>query len=231
MTSFNAVTKTAKVFSITGKYLLKSMISGSCVVDLKSRWACEILNHFNIDLTIKGRPALLNQSSVMLGNHISYLDIPILIACCPDVVFVSKKEVKYWPVIGNAAVKMKTIFVERHNADSRASAKATIARSLKEKNLNLIIFPSGITKIGVSPRWQKGIFEIAEENNIVVYPFRIKYSPERDCAYIDDDNLLIHMSNLFRLKKIKVTVEFHPAVLVNTESINHWKEWSEASDF
>lgn len=208
-----------------------SMKPGSDVVTLKSGWAREVLNHFNIDLTIKGPPTLHRESSIMLGNHISYLDIPVLIACCPDVVFVSKKEVKHWPLIGSAAVKMKTIFVDRKSTNSRAAAKITIAHSLKEKNLNLIIFPSGTTKIGSSPRWQKGIFEIAEENKILVHPFRIKYSPLRQCAYIDDDNLLTHMMNLFKLKKINVVVEFHEPVYVTSSDLDIYKSWSESSEF
>lgn len=231
MISLNDALKSAKVFSITGKYLLKSMKPKSDIVALKSGWAREVLSHFKIDLEIVGLPTLNNQSSILLGNHISYLDIPILLACVPDTVFVSKKEVKYWPVIGTAATKMKTIFVERKKATSRAMAKAAIGNSLKEDNLNLIIFPSGTTKIGKSLRWQKGIFEIAQETKTLVHPFRIKYFPLRECAYIDDDNLATHMMNLFKLKKIDVKLEFHPPVYVTEQCVEYWKLWSESSDF
>lgn len=223
----NGTLKVAQVFSITGKYLWLSRKKGCDVTSLKYGWASEILNHFKIDLEVSGPATNLDESYILLGNHVSYLDIPILIFCAPEVVFVSKKEVKSWPVIGSAAVKMKTIFVERENSVSRKKAKESIAKRLEEKNQKLIIFPSGTTSMGPSPRWQKGIFEIAEENKIKIRPFRIKYSPLRQAAYIGDDNLLAHMLNLFNIPRLSVSVEFHEVIDVHLSDMDKWKVWCE----
>lgn len=221
--------KVMQVFSITGRYLLLSKKSGSDVVTLKHDWSRDILKHFKIELEIKGTPALLDTSCILLGNHISYLDIPLIIKSCPDVIFVSKNEVRYWPVIGAAAVKMETIFVQRKNNDSRSAAKEKISESLGLENKRVVIFPSGTTSIKPSVRWQRGIFEVAQQNNIRIQPFRLTYEPLRESAYIDDDNLLISMFNLFKLKKIKAVLEFHLPTNVNVSDCENWKSWCEGS--
>ncbi|MBC7428596.1 MAG: 1-acyl-sn-glycerol-3-phosphate acyltransferase [Bacteriovorax sp.] len=229
MNKFSGLVNVAKVFLITGKYLLLSKKPGSDVVMLKNDWSREILEHFKIDLEIKGNARELDASCILLGNHISYLDIPVLIRCCPDITFVSKKEVKYWPVIGNAAVKMQTIFVERGSSHSRAKAKEQITNSLLNKTQRLAIFPSGTTSIKASERWQKGVFEIAEKNNIKIQPFKLSYEPLREAAYIDDDNLLVHMYDLLKHKKIKVILELHEPVDVGVNDCDLWKSWCESS--
>ncbi len=229
MSKISGVLKVAKVFSITGKYLLLSQRKESSVVTLKHNWSKDILSHFKIDLEIKGTPAKLDSSCILLGNHISYLDIPILLRSCPDITFVSKAEVKSWPVIGNAAVKMNTIFVERKNSDSRKKAKDKIATALLETKKRLVIFPSGTTSIRPSLRWQKGIFEIAGQNNIRVQPFKLSYEPLRESAYIDDDNLLVHMYDLFKQKRVKVVLEFHEPVIVSEGDCEIWKSWCESA--
>lgn len=91
--NFENSKKVAQVFSITGKYLRLAKKPNADVVNLKSLWAKEILQHLNLNVQIIGKPSSENLPSLLVGNHISYLDIPILMAACPDVSFVSKKEV------------------------------------------------------------------------------------------------------------------------------------------
>ncbi|MBC7540224.1 MAG: 1-acyl-sn-glycerol-3-phosphate acyltransferase [Bacteriovorax sp.] len=229
MIQFERLVKVAKVFSITGKYLRYSHKKESEIVNVKSLWAKDIINHFKINIQIIGKPTKQNEPCLFVGNHISYLDIPILIHGCPELSFVSKKEVKSWPVIGYAAVKMQTIFIERSNANSRAAAKNQIATSLLTNKQKLAIFPSGTTSIIPTPFWKKGAFEIAVLNNIKVQPFRIRYEPKRAAAYIDADNFLVHMYQLFILKKIDVTLEFHEPVYIkdSIEECSYWKKWCE----
>jgi 1-acyl-sn-glycerol-3-phosphate acyltransferase len=224
--------KVLKVFLITGKYLFLSWKKQSDIIDLKTRWSRDILNHFNINLKIEGSPVYSADPCIFIGNHISYLDIPLLLQGHPQVAFVSKKEVEKWPVIGSAAKKMKTIFVERSSRVSRNKAKEKITESLLENKAQIAIFPSGTTSLLLSSEWRKGVFEIAKNENISVQPFRIRYSPSRAAAYIDDDNLLIHMLQLFSLKSMDAFLEFHEPVSINsiTEDCEFWKQWAEQTD-
>ena len=229
MIQIKRLIKVVKVFSITGKYLQLTQKIEIDFINLKSLWSRDIITHFKIDLNILGKPVTHNGPTLFVGNHISYLDIPILLHSCPEISFVSKKEVKSWPVFGKVAVKMQTIFVERNNSRSRSTAKEEITNSLITRNQKLAIFPSGTTSIYATSIWKKGAFEIAENNDIWVQPFRIRYNPLRTAAYIDKDNFLIHMYQLFVLKKIEASIEFHEPVKIKNsiEECHYWKHWCE----
>lgn len=223
------IKKVVNVFSLTGKYLRLAERPEADVINLKNNWAKDVVNHFNISVQIKGNPINKDESFILVGNHISYLDIPILLYSCPEISFVSKKEVKSWPVIGNAATKAETIFVERNNSSSRNSAKIQITNSLLENKKKIAIFPSGTTSIRNSSFWKKGVFEIAEKNDIKVQPFRIRYEPLGPASYVGNDNFLQHMYQLFRLKKIFVSLEFHEPVSIKNsiDDCDYWKKWCE----
>jgi 1-acyl-sn-glycerol-3-phosphate acyltransferase len=229
MLNFKILYKIAKVFSLTGKYLHLSYADDADSIILKRHWGRDIVNHFNLKILMKGKPFNSNGPSILIGNHISYLDIPILFYAYPDISFVSKKEVRSWPIIGLAATKAQTIFVERESSSSRISAKNQITTSLIQNNKKLVIFPSGTTSIESTSDWKKGVFEIAEKNNILVQPFRIRYEPMRPAAYIDQDNFLAHMYNLLTFKRVEVSLEFHEPVKINDciADCNYWKKWCE----
>jgi 1-acyl-sn-glycerol-3-phosphate acyltransferase len=229
MLNLKKIKKIYKVFSITWKYLKLSSFSLSNVDDLKRRWSEEIISLFNIQLEILNRPKGNEGPFLFIGNHISYLDIPVLVNATPEISFVSKNEVKSWPIIGKAAIKGGTVFVKRENNLSRSNAKIQIGKKLVEENKKIIIFPSGTTSIRTSHFWKKGAFEIAKNNNVKIYPFRINYKQLGAAAYVGEDNFLIHMYQLLNCKEIKVMIEFHNPVYVT--DVAHdcivWKKWCE----
>jgi 1-acyl-sn-glycerol-3-phosphate acyltransferase len=224
------ILKVIKVFFLTGKYLHLSYADDADTVQLKQLWSNEILNHFNIKILMKGKPYFSAAPSILIGNHISYLDIPVLFSAFPDISFVSKKEVRSWPIIGRAAAKAHTIFVDRNSAHSRSSVRSDITNSLVDENKKMVIFPSGTTSIQTTLTWKKGAFEIAQENDIFVQPFRIRYEPMRAAAYIDQDNFLFHMYNLFTFKRVEVSLEFHRPVKIQDciSDCHYWKNWCES---
>ena len=223
------VIKVCKVFSMTGKYLKLASNKEADLDNLKISWSNEIISLFKMKIKIIGNPMNVEEAFLLVGNHISYLDIPILLNSVPEISFVCKNEVKSWPIIGQAASKAQTIFVERNNGLSRSLAKNKIASTLMEKKPKVVIFPSGTTSIKTSSSWKKGAFEIAENYNIKLQPFRIKYHPLRHVAYVGNDNLLIHMYQLLHLDEINVTLEFHEAVSITNilEDCSYWKNWCE----
>lgn len=221
--------KMCKVFSITGKYLKRSYDPSCNVALLKKNWSQEIISLFNIKIQVHGIPVSADGPYLLVGNHISYLDIPVLMSLGPELSFVSKSAIKSWPIIGKAAVKGQTIFVERSNTHSRDQAKKQIASNLMENKQNVVIFPSGTTSIHTSSFWKKGAFEIAEKNNIKLQPFRIRYKPLRAAAYVGKDNFLVHMYQILRFKEINVTLEFHEPVFITNslDDCRFWKNWCE----
>src|SRR5256885_13077216 len=62
---------------------------------------------------------------LMVSNHISWLDIPVLHAARHSR-FISKSDVKGWPLIGTLATAAGTLYIER---TSRRDARRMVQRS------------------------------------------------------------------------------------------------------
>ena len=226
LSRFSAAYNTWSIFYQTQLYLNKAKKNPDRITELKISWAQTILKIVGVETKIINAPSD-KSSLLLLGNHISYLDIPLLFATCKNISFVSKSEVRAWPIIGKAAELIGTVFVSRDKKSSRSSAKKTIATELKNEK-RIVIFPSGTTCETESKPWRPGAFQIAYENNALVQPFRITYSPLRRAAYIDDDMFLSHLYLLFKHGKITATIEFHEPVPINDIELDRqaWQNWS-----
>jgi 1-acyl-sn-glycerol-3-phosphate acyltransferase len=85
-------------------------------------------------------------NGVLVFNHLSYLDIVVLAARDP-VIFVAKKEVRSWPVIGLAAACAGTIFVDRTRRTDVARVAALIRRTVGQ-GVRVCLFPEGTSSDG-----------------------------------------------------------------------------------
>lgn len=83
---------------------------------------------------------------ILVANHVSWLDIPILGAIAP-VRFVSKAEVASWPVIGWCARLVRTVFIERGNHGTVAEKASEVVAALRAGD-RVVIFPEGTTSDG-----------------------------------------------------------------------------------
>jgi 1-acyl-sn-glycerol-3-phosphate acyltransferase len=199
---------TQKIFSKTLGYLFRSYAPNApSVTELKKQWAHEILELLGFEVEVSG-VAPTNNSVILIGNHISYVDIIVLMAVHPQVIFLAKKEVSGWPIIGAGARRIGTLFVDRSSKEHRQKVRGIIGQLLSEGSKHLAVFPSGTTTLDESVPWKKGIFEIAADQNLPIQTFRISYKPLRTCAYIDDDNLVLHLMNLFQTPNKKVRLEW-----------------------
>jgi len=230
----NAIKAFQPVVSIVGNTCRSLHASRSLTAnidDLKIDWAQRVMNCLNVSLTVRGeisdRPSLL-----FIGNHLSYLDIPLLMKVVRGASFVAKQELSRWPVFGYGARRIHTVFVDRSNANSRDGARQALFQAL-DQGQRVTLFPSGTTNLGPAERWRKGGFEIACESNSWVQPFRITYNPIREVAFIDDDAFLPHLYRLAKVPRIEAVIEFHSPVQI-TDPIQDcltWKSWCEQEGF
>jgi len=190
------------VFYRTLYYLSISYRPGADVLALKRQWAEELLNYFGLQIEVKGAP-FTGAPVILLGNHISYLDIIVLMYVHPSIIFLAKKEVSSWPVIGITAQRIGTLFVDR-SAKDKSETRRKISQELIERKSHLVVFPSGTTTLYEEVPWKKGMFEISQEYKIPIQSFKVSYSHQRECAYIDEDNMLEQMTRLFSIRDKKV---------------------------
>lgn len=228
----NAIKAFHPVFSIVGNTCRSLHTSRSLtanIEDLKMDWAERVMSSLNVKLTVKGEVSDL-PSLLFVGNHLSYLDIPLLMRVVRGASFVAKKELARWPVFGYGAKRIQTVFVDRSSSNSRQAARQAIVQAL-QAGQRVTLFPSGTTSLGPAERWRKGGFEVAQEINSWVQPFRITYNPVRQVAFIDDDAFLPHLYRLAKVPQIVALVEFHSPVKI-TDPIKDcvaWKNWCEQS--
>ena len=191
------------------------------------QWARDLLGIISMDVEIKGAPPEMSTPVLFVGNHVSYVDIPLLMASVP-VVFVAKEEVSKWLVIGQASKKAGTVFVKRESGRSRANAADAIADTILRRGQSIGIFPSGTTCITENKPWRHGAFKIAQRHQIPVQPFRIRYEPLRKVAYIGKDTFATHLLALLRLERVKAIIEFDSVRFISdaTTDCNAIRDWT-----
>jgi len=96
----------------------------------------------NIKLTLVGDAGRLEGGgTVIISNHLSYVDGIVLGSIFPAV-FVTKREVKKWPVVGLWTTVCGTIFVNRQRKDLVMSLVTEMSRKLNA-GANILLFPEG----------------------------------------------------------------------------------------
>lgn len=218
--------KSLMIFPRTLTYLNQTKMHLADIEKIKIDWSHELLKRLNIEVNVIGKPSD-EASTLFLGNHISYIDIPLLFKYIPQASFVAKKEIAAWPIIGSAAKQAQTVFVDRNNHSNRSAVRESIQSALNNKK-RVILFPSGTTSITEHVAWKKGAFEIAKNGGFKVQPFRINYFPLRDVAYIDQDTLIFHLMKLSQHKTIQATLEFHEPVYIQDVYLDaqYWQQWA-----
>ncbi len=109
----------------------------------------------------------------VVANHASYLDIFVLGSVLPSV-FVSKQEVRRWPVIGSVASLQQTIFIAR-NPRAPADEIKPIVDALNAGH-NVTVFPEGTSTDGRSVLpFKSPLFDAAKTANAFIQPIGLVY--------------------------------------------------------
>lgn len=160
---------------------------GALVTRLDPRWRVQIEGY---------DPALLQGSYVVVSNHQSHTDIPVLCRLPLDFKWVAKKELFSFPVAGWMFSLAGEIAVDRK--DARAGAKALIQTSrYLENGFSVVFFPEGTrSKDGRLLRFQDGPFRIALKKGLPVLPLVV----EGTGKLLPRNSLLFTSHSLFRIR-------------------------------
>ncbi|OLF55534.1 lysophospholipid acyltransferase family protein [Pseudomonas chlororaphis] len=167
----------------------------------RQRWSrffmARLSNALPFAVTVHGE--LPKQPMLWVSNHVSWTDIPLLGALTP-LSFLSKAEVRTWPVAGWLAAKAGSLFIRRGSGDSQLIRKQ-MTRHLQQTH-PLLMFPEGTTTDGRSLRTFHGrLLASAIEADVALQPVAIRYLRGGDidplAPFIGDDDLLTHLMRLF----------------------------------
>jgi 1-acyl-sn-glycerol-3-phosphate acyltransferase len=177
-------------------------------------WARGMLALLNVQLEIRGQP--ITQGPLMVvANHISWLDVLVMLAAQP-VRFVSKAEVRHWPLIGWLATQAGTLYIERTSRRDALRVVHQVAAALQEGKI-IAVFPEGTTTDGRSllpfhGNLLQAAISVSSPVQAVALRFldvptqQISLSP----AFVGDDSLLDSVWKMLTTEPVLAQLHFLP---------------------
>lgn len=147
-----------------------------------------VIRLFNMRYTCNNPAVFHAHRGFIFPNHTSALDIFLLLHLLP-VRFVSKVEVRAYPVVGLLSWAVGTVFVDRQDKASRERVRETL--STAERYPPIVLFPEGgiFSPPAKLHPFRYGAFEVAVEKGIPFLPCVMMYEP-LDIVFWGDEPLV-----------------------------------------
>lgn len=158
---------------------------------------------------------------MFLMNHRSGLDIPITLAFV-EATILSRSDLAGWPVIGMAARRVGTLFVDRANKSSGAAIINTMASAL-ERGTGVMVYPEGTTYEGDEVRpFRVGAFKAAERAQAEIVPIGLAY--EGEAMAFGDESFAKHMIRVSSARGVSAAIEVGEPIEPGSRSVNETME-------
>lgn len=173
-------------------------------------WATRLLRVLGIELRARGLP-FRPGAKLLIANHVSWLDIMAIHAVCPEARFVSKADVRHWPVIGWLVEAAGTLFIEREKKRDAMRVIHQMAAAMQAGD-TVAVFPEGTTSDGhgVLP-FHANLLQAAIATDVPVQPVVLRFADatapvSAAAAYIGDATLVDSLSAVLMAERMSVTV-------------------------
>jgi 1-acyl-sn-glycerol-3-phosphate acyltransferase len=136
-------------------------------------WSVQVLKVFGIRLRVHGTPPAQGPL-LLVANHLSWLDIAVIHAAgyCR---FVSKSDVKHWPIVGTLAAGAGTLFIERESRRDAMRVVHHMTERLRAGDV-LGVFPEGTTGDGRSMLpFHANLLQAAISADVPVLPLALRF--------------------------------------------------------
>jgi lyso-ornithine lipid O-acyltransferase len=176
----------------------------------------------NIKVTVAGDEGQMERGGyVIIANHVSYVDGIVLGSIFP-ILFVSKREVKRWPIVGQWNILCGTVFINRQRKEEVGSLVDEMIRKLKQE-ANILLFPEGTSTNGekLLPFQTVPLAAPLRSRSIIV-PATIAYKniddapvtpANRDLIYwYGDMDFVSHFWKLLALRSVEALVTIQPKI-------------------
>ncbi|MCX5007775.1 1-acyl-sn-glycerol-3-phosphate acyltransferase [Streptomyces sp. NBC_00638] len=179
------------------------------------RWCLAVVRTAGVRTRITGA-APPTGGLLIVANHISWLDIPLLAAVRPARM-VAKTEVRGWPVVGPLAARGGTLFIDRDRLRALPATVERIAETLRGGSA-VAAFPEGSTWCGrAQGRYRRAVFQAALDAGVPVQPVRIHYrlpggAASTAPAFVGEDSLLASLWRVVSARGLVAEVTLRPAL-------------------
>ena len=174
-------------------------------------WSRFLLRTLGVRLVVKTQPSEPNLRGVMVSNHSSWVDI-FAANAVQAVRFISKSEIRDWPVLGRLVTMAGTLYVERGNRNKINETNESIRDAVAAGDL-VGFYPEGTTTDGtyLLP-FKTNLFQPAVDYQMMVYPVAVSYrqrgEPTRLASYEGNTSFGESLLSLTRAAGLEVYVAF-----------------------
>lgn len=183
-------------------------------------WSGGLLERVGVEMVVHGR--VHEGAALLVANHVSWLDIGAIHAVCPRARFVSKSDVRDWPVLNRLVAAADTLYIERGRRRDALRVGREIEAALRAGDL-VAFFPEGTTGEGPEPLpFHGNLLQAAITTQVPVQAMSLRYG-EPDApfspaaAYVGETTLLQSLWRMARSRGLTVHLEFMPPVAPGDE--------------
>ena len=176
------------------------------------RWNTRLLRLLGVTVRASGIPN--DGATLFVANHVSWIDIPVIISVRP-MRFVSKSDVRGWPVIGWLVACGGTLFIERTRRSDARRVVHLVAQALQAGDA-IAMFPEGTTSDGhgVLP-FHANLLQAAIAASVPVQAIALRFADAHGpvsaaAAYIDDMTLMQSLWAVVSASDLTAHVEVLP---------------------
>ncbi|MBW8844696.1 MAG: 1-acyl-sn-glycerol-3-phosphate acyltransferase [Burkholderiales bacterium] len=178
-------------------------------------WSLKTLRILGIELKVSGQAQ--PGGHLLVANHVSWLDIAGVHAVLPQARFVSKADVKHWPVVGALVVGAGTLFIERTSKRDALRVVHQAAEALQNGDC-VAVFPEGTT--GSGPEllpFHANLLQAAVATDAPVLPVVLRWyeAGERfssSARFIGDTTLVQSLWRIASARGLGIDVQVLPPV-------------------
>ncbi|MFS8197732.1 lysophospholipid acyltransferase family protein [Streptomyces sp. CWNU-52B] len=178
-------------------------------------WCRTIVRTAGVDVRTTGA-APPTGGLLLVANHISWLDIPLLAAVRPGRML-AKAEIRQWPVAGVLTASSGALFIERDRLRALPGTVARIAQTLRD-GAAVVVFPEGSTWCGrAQGRFRRAAFQAALDAGAAVQPVRLRYRHDGGAvstapAFVGSDSLLTSVWRVVSARGLVAEVHVRPVL-------------------
>ncbi len=212
----------AVVHLVHGLTIIKLRFDGYTREQREARirwWSAGLLDVLGVTLVVEGDEPAHVVRTMVVANHVSWLDIAAIHAVLPQARFVSKSDVLAWPLIGSLVAGAGTLFIERERKRDAIRVVHHMAEALDQGHA-VAVFPEATTNDGqrLLP-FHANLFQAAITTRARVLPLAIRYADPTHASspavtFIGDTSLVQSMWRIAGGRGLRVTVTRLPVIEV-----------------
>ncbi len=174
-------------------------------------WAAKLLRVAGVEIDVLG--AAREGGTLLVSNHVSWLDIVAIHALVPQARFVSKADVRHWPLLNRLVDAADTLYLQRERRRDAMRVVHRMGEALAAGD-TVAVFPEGTTGEGHVPLpFHANLLQAAIATGTKVQPVALRYCDATDAvskavAYVGDTSLGRSLWWVACAEELRVRVQF-----------------------